>query len=129
MPRDRTHLERGRKAEEFAAHYLDGRGLRFVAANYRTRCGEIDLVMQDGLRLVIVEVRSRQRRVPISPEETVDRGKRMRLIRATRCFLQYMPQYAEWPVRFDIFGVTGCPGEEQVVWIRNAFTLDDVAGY
>ena len=43
-----------------ARRWLEGKGLRFVAANVRGRGGEIDLIMKDGQTIVFVEVRYRQ---------------------------------------------------------------------
>ncbi len=43
-----------------ARRWLEGKGLRFVAANVRGRGGEIDLIMKDGQTIVFVEVRFRQ---------------------------------------------------------------------
>ncbi|HEY9447372.1 MAG TPA: YraN family protein, partial [Burkholderiales bacterium] len=52
-------INRGVEAEDRAAAYLEARGLRLVARNYRCRFGEIDLVMREGKTLVFVEVRRR----------------------------------------------------------------------
>ena len=43
-----------------ARRWLEGKGLRFIAANVRGRGGEIDLIMKDGQVIVFVEVRFRQ---------------------------------------------------------------------
>jgi putative endonuclease len=40
-----------------ARRWLEGKGLRFIAANVRGRGGEIDLIMKDGQTTVFVEVR------------------------------------------------------------------------
>ncbi|MDP1996955.1 MAG: YraN family protein, partial [Gallionella sp.] len=50
----------GAQAEQHAARYLQQQGLKPVAQNYRSRFGEIDLIMQDGATLVFVEVRLRR---------------------------------------------------------------------
>ncbi len=43
-----------------ARRWLEGRGLRFIAANARERGGEIDLIMRDGTVTVFIEVRYRR---------------------------------------------------------------------
>lgn len=48
----------GRLGERFAADYLAGKGLTFVARNVRVDGGEIDLLMLDGRERVAVEVRT-----------------------------------------------------------------------
>ena len=40
----------GAAAEQLAATFLTQKGLKLVAQNYNCRFGEIDLVMQDGIR-------------------------------------------------------------------------------
>ena len=49
----------GAEAEDLACAWLQARGLRLLERNYRSRRGEIDLIMQDGEQLVFVEVRYR----------------------------------------------------------------------
>jgi uncharacterized protein (TIGR00252 family) len=49
----------GKSGEELARRYLERKGFDFVAANWRCRAGELDLVMRDGDTLVFVEVKTR----------------------------------------------------------------------
>ena len=49
----------GALAEQYACEYLTSQGLQWVVSNYRSRLGEIDLIMRDGSYLVFVEVRAR----------------------------------------------------------------------
>ena len=51
----------GATAEQRALEFLLKQGLRLKEQNYRSRVGEIDLVMRDGKELVFVEVRMRSR--------------------------------------------------------------------
>ena len=59
-----------------------------MARNYRTRRGEIDLVLQEDASLVFVEVRYRVSIAFGRPEETVDPRKQSRLRLAAEAFLQ-----------------------------------------
>src|SRR5262245_20868987 len=95
----------GARAERAAMRYLERRGHRIVCTNYRTRFGEIDLVMRDTDTLVFVEVRFRTRDDLMRPEETVDAAKRVRLIAAARTFVASR-SYASTPCRFDVVSVT-----------------------
>ena len=49
----------GRRGEDAALRHLESAGLTLLERNYRCRGGEIDLVMQEGATLVLVEVRLR----------------------------------------------------------------------
>ena len=50
---------RGRPAAPAAGAFLESRGLRILARNWRCRFGEIDLVAKEGAAVVFVEVRMR----------------------------------------------------------------------
>jgi putative endonuclease len=52
--------ESGRQAEDRALAYLQTQGLVLITRNFRSRRGEIDLVMRDAATLVFVEVRKRR---------------------------------------------------------------------
>ena len=45
-------MNRGAAAEALAAEFLQARGLKIVARNYRCRGGEIDLIASDGDTLI-----------------------------------------------------------------------------
>ena len=49
----------GRRGEELAAEYLEGRGYRVIERNVRSRGGEIDLIATRKRTLVFVEVKLR----------------------------------------------------------------------
>ena len=110
---------RGKNAEARAWHYLQARGLQLLQRNYRSKRGEIDLVMQDTDSLVFVEVRYRRQSQFGSALESVDRRKQSRLIACARHYMQAYPAAASQPCRFDVVSISGTAGE--IEWIRNAF--------
>jgi len=110
---------RGREAETRASQYLQERGLRLLQRNYRSRRGEIDLVLQDQDSLVFVEVRYRRESRFGSGAESVDRRKQSKLIACAQHYLQTYPRTAQQPCRFDVVSVGGSGGS--IEWIRNAF--------
>lgn len=65
------------------AEDLRRRGFQILAAGYRTRFGEIDLIAADGRYLVFVEVKLRSSERFAPGRTAVDRKKQERL-RATR---------------------------------------------
>jgi putative endonuclease len=111
----------GSAAEARALEYLQGQGLRLLARNWRCKLGELDLVMQDGETVAIIEVRSRARGEWGSAAETVGRRKQLRLVRATRLWLARRPDLAEQPLRFDV--VTLDAGA--LDWRREAFDVQE----
>ena len=114
----------GAEAEFVARRYLEAKGLEFVAANYRCRYGELDLVMRDRACLVFVEVRARRSARAGSPEATLTARKRRCLTRAARCFIGENPNFGGMMLRFDVVGIlTGGP-RAGIRWIRNALQFD-----
>ena len=110
---------RGRQAETLAWEYLQSRGLRLLQRNYRSRRGEIDLVLQDQDSLVFVEVRYRREARFGSAAESVDRRKQSKLIACAQHYMQAYPGMARQPCRFDVVSVDG--SGDSIEWIRDAF--------
>jgi putative endonuclease len=114
------HNAKGIAAEAQALAYLQAQGLRLKERNFRTRNGEIDLIMLQKATLVFVEVRFRQSSDYGTPIESVTRQKQQRLINAA---LHYLQRHAlDMPCRFDIVGISGSRAE-RIEWIRDAFQL------
>ena len=116
-PQDR--LTRGLAAEDAAVRHLKKNGLKLVQRNYRSRFGEIDLIMRDRDTLVFIEVRYRRNSAFGAPHETVDTRKRARLRATAETFLQRDGQSSRNPCRFDIVALSG--QQPSLTWIRNAF--------
>lgn len=75
-----------RRGEEAAASYLEGRGYRILARNFRVRGGEADILALRGELLVVVEVKTRTGGRFGPPEAAVDARKSRRVLRAGRLY-------------------------------------------
>jgi putative endonuclease len=117
IPEKAPHLLRGDAAEEKARQFLIGKGLTPIYRNFRCKQGELDLIMQDGKVLVIVEVRFRKSGRYGSAAESITRTKQSRIIAATQVYLTQ--QKLDCPVRFDVVAITGNGG---IDWITHAFS-------
>lgn len=95
----------GRKGEALAAKYYMRRGYLLLNHNYRTRMGELDLVLYKDGQLVFAEVKTRTGRMLDAPAAAVDARKQRRLILAAQYYLQHSP-YADASIRFDVVEVT-----------------------
>lgn len=115
---------RGQDAENCACTYLEQQGLRLLTRNYRSRLGEIDLIMQDRDSLVFVEVRYRHRQDFGSGAESVDHRKQLKLIACAQHYAQMHPRIADQPCRFDVISISNSGASEQIQWIKNAFLAD-----
>jgi len=115
--------EKGQRAEQLAAEFLERAGYRILERNYRCRLGEIDLVAEDKGVLCFVEVRSLASADHGHPFETIDAGKRGRLIRAVRHYLSRRGG-GEREMRFDAVAVLYSPSPTLEL-IRGAFECSD----
>ncbi|OJF44852.1 YraN family protein [Escherichia coli] len=66
---------------------MEGKGLRFVAANVNARGGEIDLIMREGRTPVFVEVRSRRSALYGGAAASVTRSQQHKLLQTARLWL------------------------------------------
>lgn len=108
----------GNAAELRAATHLAESGLKLVETKFRCKCGEIDLIMQDGEQLVFVEVRYRKHNTFGAATESVTCRKQQKLVLTAQYYLQ--SHKVDQPCRFDVVGISG---NGEVDWVRNAFGL------
>ncbi len=108
----------GAEAEAEAADFLQQRGLVLLEQNFRSRYGEIDLILRHAQTLVFVEVRLRSNPNFGSAAESITHAKQRKLVRTAQFFLteRGMNQRA-CSCRFDAV-LFGGPCIE---WIQNAF--------
>lgn len=117
------HLLRGELGERAAKKHLQKLGLKFLAANFRSERGEIDLVFRDGDCLAFVEVKTRSTEDWTRPAAAVDARKR-RLLSQTA--LDYLRLLKNPPVkiRFDIVEVLLANGEvREIRHLPNTFPM------
>ena len=87
--------------EQEASQWLEEhKGMRLLENRYRTKAGEIDLIMTDGDTIVFVEVKTRLNTVPGTGLLAVDKKKQQRIARAAYLFL-CQRQWLNRSVRFD----------------------------
>ena len=117
-----NRAETGRRGEAAAARWYIRQGCRLLAHKFRTRMGELDVVVQqpDGT-VVICEVKTRSQDAVASPAASVTAAKQKRLILAAEQYLQ-ANGLSDAPVRFDVAEVFPLDsGRWMVHIIRGAF--------
>lgn len=122
-PKKPAHLRRGLLGERAAQAHLEGQGLRFILANFRSKRGEIDLIFTDAECVVFVEVKTRSSTRWKRPADAVNWGKKRRLSRAALDYLRVLknPQVA---FRFDIVEVIlSGDSVREIRHIQDAFRL------
>jgi putative endonuclease len=117
------HLRRGELGERAAKKFLQKAGLKFLAANFRSARGEIDLVFRDGDCLAFVEVKTRSSEAWTRPAAAGAARKRKLL---SQTALDYLKLLKNPPVkfRFDIVEVLLTDGAvREIRHLPNTFSL------
>ncbi|MFM7632661.1 MAG: YraN family protein [Betaproteobacteria bacterium] len=108
-----TTTESGRLAEDRALAYLQSHGLALIKRNFRSRRGEIDLIMRDASTLVFVEVRQRKNHRFGGAADSITPTKQARLWQSAQVFLQRFPSSPA--CRFDAVCIDGTT----LTWLRH----------
>ena len=93
----------GAWGEATAADYLRKKRYEIVAAGYRCRFGEIDLIVKDRKYLVFVEVKLRKNKDFARAMEHVDRRKQDRIRITASIYLSQNPTQLQ--PRFDVIEI------------------------
>lgn len=114
------HYEFGRESELLAVYFLEEKGYKILAKNYRYLKAEIDIIAEFENQIIIVEVKSRSTDVFIDPKEAVNKKKINLLILATNHFLE--ENSLDMETRFDIISIISEKGKSpKIEHIENAF--------
>lgn len=118
---DRTLL--GRWGEGQVGRYLREQGCTLLAAGWRCRMGEIDLIAADRTYLRFVEVKLRKDDRFAQAREAVDYRKQQKLKAAAALYLSWNPTHLQ--PRFDVAEVYAPAGtatrKPQIIYLENAF--------
>lgn len=113
----------GRWGEAQAAEYLRERGYKIVAAGWRCRYGEIDLIAEKEPYLCFVEVKLRKDDRFAPARAFVDNGKQNRLRKAAELYLSQNESVLQ--PRFDVAEIYAPDGtktpEPAFFYLENAF--------
>jgi putative endonuclease len=116
--------EIGNQAEQQAHLFLQAQGFSLIVQNYRSRYGEIDLIMRDRDDIVFIEVRSRSRLDYGHPAETINKRKQQKLIKTAIDFLQKKEWLYKVNCRFDVIAIHLEASQWQIEWFKNAFSTE-----
>ncbi len=120
----------GERGEDLACRYLEDKGYTLIERNYRTRDGEIDLVMRGegplAGALVFVEVKLRRGTGFGDPLEAVTPKKQAKVRLMAEQYLaekeeDFATHFGE--MRFDVVGILLLPGTDrpEVQHMEDAF--------
>ena len=117
--------QNGMLGEQYAAEQLRKKGYQIVAANFRCRFGEIDIIAQNKTTIAFVEVKTRTEGALYSPREAVDYFKQQKCVKTAQFYLVNNP--SELQPRFDVSEIlllkdTKKPEVKIHNYIENAFS-------
>lgn len=126
----------GQWAERQALKLAELQGYALVQANYHSPYGEIDLIVQRGQELLLIEVKARSRTAYAQAAETVSACKQRKMLKTALHFLNARPAFQQHDCRFDVIcfdfhqrfaksiqhDFSNFTYDQQ--WIENAFTFD-----
>ena len=103
--------------EQLASRWLENHeNMRLLENRFRTKAGEIDLIMLDGNTVVFVEVKTRQTGAPGSGLSAVNLAKQKRILNAALIYLM-QNKWTNRPVRFDLVEIH----RDGILYVPNAF--------
>lgn len=90
--------------EDLVAKWLHSQGWVVLHRRWRRRCGEIDIIAQKSLPLLVfVEVKTRSRgNWDAGGLLSITSQKQAKLHQTAQCFLATYPHLTDYPCRFDV---------------------------
>ncbi len=113
----RDTRKKGNDGEDTACRFLEDKGCRIIERNFRSRRGEIDIVLDDAGTTVFTEVKYRSGISSGRPYEAVTRSKQITICRTADYYIMKKGLPEEIPYRFDVVSIL----ENDVTWFKNAF--------
>ncbi len=114
----------GAWGEALAAEYLQKKHYKLLASGYRSRFGEIDLIVANRKYLVFVEVKLRKNDHFANAMEFVDRKKQERLRTTAEFYLSETPTQLQ--PRFDVIEIYAPEGiataKPKIIHLEDAFS-------
>ena len=111
----------GQEGEERASKYLMENGYCIVERNFRTKYGEIDIIVKKAETVVFVEVKTMPNATSDMLSKVLNTQKQQRIIKTSKRFLQNHREYSNSCIRYDVI-VLDMQGLPPVYHIENAFS-------
>ncbi len=112
--------KKGEQYEDQAAFFLKEAGFEILDRNWSCPMGELDIIARKGETVAFVEVRARSSSAYGLPSETVNRAKRVKIIRSAMSYIKARGLRAE-TFRFDFVGIVPGRAPEH---IEDAFSAE-----
>lgn len=114
----------GNWGEDYAVNYIKELGYVILCRNFRSKCGEIDIIAKEKNYIVFIEVKTRYSTRFGIPVEAVSLSKQLKIIKTAQYYImKYNP--STYFYRFDIIEICATYNDSSVSvnLIKNAFTI------
>ena len=113
----------GRVGEEYIKELLISKGYKFVCSNFKSRFGEIDVIVRDDKYIVFVEVKTRKKGSLVGAFESITISKQKKIMRTAEYYLLKNP--CKLQPRFDAAAVETDNGRIIAVdYLTDAFRVN-----
>lgn len=113
-----TNQELGQLGEKLAKKFLEEREYKVICQNFKSRQGEIDIIVKDKEETIIfVEVKTRTSLEYGNPADAIDNEKMEHILKTAKYFL-YLNKMNDRNTRFDAIEVFICKGRYRVSHIK-----------
>lgn len=115
--------ETGSYYENLACEYLVENGAEILFRNFRSKKGEIDIVIRDGKYLAFVEVKYRTSMRFGEPEAAVDLHKQKIICRVSDFYRKRYGISDDCAIRYDVIAIkVDETSAIHIIWHKNAFS-------
>jgi putative endonuclease len=123
MERSGAHNQLGQQGEDLALLFLQNKGYSLLERNLTTKLGEIDLLMQDGEHIVVVEVKTQRIAHTYNPIDKIDWAKQKKLLLLATLI---SARYPEQSIRIDVITIywVNATKKPVITHIENSVTLE-----
>lgn len=111
----------GKRGEEAVCDYLLSKGHTILEKNWRYGHFEIDIISIDKVGIHFVEVKSRVVPVQAAPQESVNRAKKRRVVKAAQAYIDLEFRGKEMEIWLDVAAVTFEGGKINLEYFEGAF--------
>lgn len=111
----------GDRGEKIARQYFTDLGFVVVAHNFRTRWGEIDLVLRRERAFRFVEVKLRRSLDYGLPQDAVVRVKQRKVRQAALWWLRLRQLPMDTEIHFDVLAIREIRGQTHFEYLEDAF--------
>lgn len=114
------HSETGKRGEDLAIEFLEGKGFDILARNWKRQHAEIDIVASDENFIVFVEVKTRSSTIWGEPIDAISDYKMKQIIKGASLYLDEN-DCGNLEPRFDVVSIIINSDGVEIEYLDDAF--------